>query len=214
MHWKPAVLLHDLGDRLTFVSHNDSNRLLYNFMLNEEKFEDNESIELEENTVLKVDKLTYVDNDDVRLRQQDHPSTAHNQSPRVNREELSQSPNSDENDKLSDDHTLEVQSTIKQVRSDPDVKIMKVDESAKRISQNTIYTDGLKCQGVYKDIFLYRKGKFIMYKIISLHYSKSHNDSVIKSIIEALKLIGTNMYLKEFINCLSTPSSYICKKLE
>uniref|UniRef100_A0A0K0F4S2 Exonuclease domain-containing protein n=1 Tax=Strongyloides venezuelensis TaxID=75913 RepID=A0A0K0F4S2_STRVS len=53
-----------------------------------------------------------------------------------------------------------------------------------------------------------------MYKIIRLHHSKGHNDAVIKSLIEALKLIGTNMYLRESINYLSTPSSDICNKLK
>uniref|UniRef100_A0A0K0F283 Transposase n=1 Tax=Strongyloides venezuelensis TaxID=75913 RepID=A0A0K0F283_STRVS len=53
-----------------------------------------------------------------------------------------------------------------------------------------------------------------MYKIIRLHQSKGHNDAVIKSLIEALKVVATNMYLTESINYLSTPSSDICKKLE
>uniref|UniRef100_A0A0N5BSH4 Integrase catalytic domain-containing protein n=1 Tax=Strongyloides papillosus TaxID=174720 RepID=A0A0N5BSH4_STREA len=250
MDWESAVLLHDLGDRLALVSHNNSNKLLSkdhikftkeitpemieeienvkdNFMLNDKEYEQNESTELKENVVLNFDESTHLDNDNVHLRQPDQSQTTYHQSPRIDMEELPQLPNSDESDKLSDDQsqsvvnlggdmsqTIEAQSSTEHVHSDPDIKIMDVDESTKRIPQNTIYTDGLKRQGVVKGIFLYRKGKFIMYKIIRLHHSKSHNDAVIKSLIEALKLIGHNKYLKESIICVSTPSSNLCKKFE
>uniref|UniRef100_A0A0K0F4S3 Ovule protein n=1 Tax=Strongyloides venezuelensis TaxID=75913 RepID=A0A0K0F4S3_STRVS len=84
MDWEPAVLLHDLGDRLAFSSS-------------------------------KYGRIT-------------------------------QLPNSDESDKLFDVHSqpevnfkgkisqpLEVESSIEQVESDPDIKIIEVDESTKRI---------------------------------------------------------------------------------
>uniref|UniRef100_A0A0K0F282 Uncharacterized protein n=1 Tax=Strongyloides venezuelensis TaxID=75913 RepID=A0A0K0F282_STRVS len=64
-----------------------------NFMLNEEEPEDHEFIKLEENTILNVDELTHIDNDNVQSKS----------SSKYGR--ITQLPNSDESDKLFDVHS-------------------------------------------------------------------------------------------------------------